>query len=182
MFTYLFKISTIYPLFNFVYDPKNINMKRLLTKIWEWVKNLYDGLMGGTKKYVPIAIRIVEALKSVMDSPVDDVILAIVKMAIPGDADDKVIDKVKYVVENWVPKVLLELKIVHSIADMTDKNQQLQAILDELKKLSPETQAIVWHGFASLCIEKLSDGKVDWSDAVALAEWFYRNIHKNQVK
>lgn len=157
-------------------------MKKLIKKIWETIKSLYEKLMGTTQKFVPIAINIVEAIKKVTDSPVDDVVLYIVKTAIPGDADDKIIDKVKSVVEKWVPTILLELKIVHSISGMTNINDQLNAILTEVKKLSPETQAILWHGFASLCIEKLSDGKVTWSDGVALAEWFYQNIYQKEKK
>lgn len=157
-------------------------MKKILKKIWETIKNIYNHLIGDTQKYVPIAINIVEGMKKVMDTPVDDVVLEIIKVAIPGDADDKVIDKVKSVVETWVPKVLLELKIVNSIAGITDVNAQLQAILAEVKKLCPETQAILWHGFASLCIEKLSDGKITWSDGVALAEWFFQNVFKKEQK
>ena len=157
-------------------------MKKLLKKIWETIKSLYNQLIGVTQKYIPIAINIVEGIKKVMDSPVDDIVLEIVKLAIPGDADDKIINKVKSVVETWIPKILLELKITNAIAGMTDVNEQLKAILDELKKLSPETQAIVWHGMASLLIEKLSDGKISWSDGVALAEYFYQNIFNKDKK
>ena len=40
-------------------------MKKVLKKIWNWVKDLYDGLVGSTKKYVPVAIKIVEGIKKV---------------------------------------------------------------------------------------------------------------------
>lgn len=153
-------------------------MKTFLKKIWNAIRNLYDSLVGNTRRYVPVAIRIVEAIKSVVDSPVDDIILGIVKLAIPGDADDKLIDKVKETVERWLPKILLELRLVDSIANIEDPNQQLQAILAQLKLSSDETQAIVYHGLASLILEKLSDGELSWSDSVAIAEYYYKNIHK----
>lgn len=153
-------------------------MKKLLKKIWDFIKNLYEGLVGTTKKYIPIGIKVVDAIKKVMDSPVDDVILSILNMAIPGDADDKLVAKAKVVLEEWIPKILLELKIVEGISNITGTNEQLQAILNELKKLSPETQAIMWHGIASLIIEKLSDGELSWSDSVAIAEYYYKNIYK----
>lgn len=153
-------------------------MKRLLQKVWNWVKDLYEGLVGTTKKYVPVAIKIVEAIKKVMDSPVDDVALAIITMAIPGDADDKLVKKVKEFVEDNLPKFLVELKIINEISNYPDLNSQLQGIITELKKLSPTAQAALWHNFASLCIEKLSDGECSWADAVVLSEWYYNNVYK----
>jgi len=152
-------------------------MKKLLRKIWAWIAETYQGIVGGTKKYVPIAIKIVEAMKKVMDSPVDDVVIFIVTSAIPGDADDKAAAKVKAFVEKWLPKFLLELRIIEGVANIPNLNDQLQAILNEVKKLSPETQGVIWHGFASLAIEKLSDGELSWSDAVALSEYFYKNVY-----
>lgn len=154
-------------------------MKKLINKIWQAVRSLYDRLAGKTKKYVPIAIKIVEGVKKVMDTPVDDVILTIVKGAIPGTADDVMIDKIKATVEKWLPKILLELKLVDSIANIEDPNLQLKAILAQLKLSSDETQAIVYHGLASLILEKLSDGELSWSDSVAIAEYYYQNIQKN---
>jgi len=159
------------------FDKKE-DMKKLLKKIWDTVKAMYENLIGRTQKYVPIAVKIVEGIKKVMDSPVDDVILAVVETAIPGDADDKMIEKVKSVVETWLPKILLELKIVDTIANIPGTNDQLQAILSEIKKLSPESQAMIYHGFASLFIEKMSDGELSWSDSIALAEYAYQNYIK----
>ena len=156
-------------------------MKKVLKKIWNWVKDLYDGLVGSTKKYVPIAIKIVEGIKKVMDTPVDDIALAIVTTAIPGDADDKLVKKVKEFVELNLPKFLVELKIINEISNYPDLNSQLQGIITELKKLSPTAQAALWHTFASLAIEKLSDGECTWSDAVVLAEWYYNNIYKEKA-
>ena len=156
-------------------------MKKVLKKIWNWVKDLYDGLVGSTKKYVPIAIKIVEGIKKVMDTPVDDIALAIVTTAIPGDSDDKLVKKVKEFVELNLPKFLVELKIINEISNYPDLNSQLQGIITELKKLSPTAQAALWHNFASLAIEKLSDGECTWSDAVVLAEWYYSNIYKEKA-
>ena len=157
-------------------------MKKFVKKVWESVKSLYDSLMLRTKRYVPVAINVVEGIKKVMDSPVDDVILAIVEAAIPGDADKALIKRVKTVVEKWVPKILLELKLVDSIANMDNINDQLIAVLAQLKLSSDETKSIVYHGLASLIIEKLSDGKISWSDSVAISEYYFTNFVNNKSK
>jgi len=153
-------------------------MKKFLKKIWSAIRSLYESIVGNTRKYVPIAINIVEAIKSVMDTPVDDVIAEILKRAIPGTADDILIDKVKSVVEKWLPKILLELRLVESISGIEDENEQLQAVLAQLKLSSEETQNILYHGLASLILEKLSDGELSWSDAVAISEYYYINFKK----
>lgn len=151
-------------------------MKKFLLKLWAGIVDLYDKLVGNTKKVVPIAINIVQAIKKVMDSPVDDVILEIIRLSIPGDADDKMIAKVKDLVEKWLPEILLRLKLVESIADIEDKNEQLRAILEQLK-LSPDAvQNVYYHGLASLILEKLSDGKIQWADAVAISEYAYQHL------
>lgn len=151
-------------------------MKKFLQKLWAGIVDLYDRLVGNTKKVIPLAINIVEAIKKVMDSPVDDVILEIIRLAIPGDADDKMIDKVKDLVEKWLPEILLRLKLADSIAGIEDKNEQLKAILGQLK-LSPDAvKNVYYHSLASLILEKLSDGKIQWADAVAIAEYAYQHL------
>lgn len=151
---------------------------KVLKKLWAFISKVWDGLNAKTKTLVPVAIKVVEGIKTAMDGPVDDIILTIVKSAIKGTADDVLIDKIKLTVETWIPKILLELNLVNSIANIEDTNAQLQAILAQLKLSSNETQNIVFHGISSLIIEKLSDGELSWSDAIAISEYYYKNIAK----
>lgn len=155
-------------------------MKKLLKKIFDGIKKAYNMLTGKTKDFVPVAIKIVNAVKTAMDGSVDDIILFVIKKSIPGEADDVIIDKIKSTVEKWLPKILLELTLIKSIADIEDKNEQLKVILTQLKLSSDETQNIFYHGLASLILEKLSDGELSWSDSVAITEYYYRNFIKNK--
>ena len=153
-------------------------MKKLITKIWDAVKGLYDDLRGKTREVVPVAIKIVEGVKSAMETPVDDIVLHIVKTAIPGEADDIIIDKVKSFVEEWVPKVLANLNLIDSISGIESRPEQLKAILEQFRLSPDEVKNIAYHGLASLAIEKLSDGKLSWSDSVALSEYYFKNFAK----
>ena len=121
---------------------------------------------------------IFQAIKAVMDSPVDDIIATIIKNAIPGNADDILIDKITATLKEWLPKILLELNTAESIAIIEDPNARLQAVLDQFKLSSNETKNIFYHGFCSLIIEKLSDGELSWSDSTAIGEYYYKNIAK----
>ena len=150
----------------------------IIKKLWNLITKLWNNLDETTHKITPIAIAIVQGVKNVMDSPVDDILISIAKQAIPGDADDILIDKVKSVVEEWIPKILFDLNIANAIANIDDPNLQLQAILDKLKLSSSETQNIFFHGLGSLILEKLSDGKLSWSDSTAIAEYYYKNVHQ----
>lgn len=150
-------------------------MKRFLKKLWSKITSLFDKVEDKTKKLVPIAINVVEGIKKVMDSPVDDVVLSVVKSAIPGDADDILIDKVKSVVEKWLPKILLEMRLIDSIANVEDPNDQMLKILEQFKLSSDETKNIFYHGFCSLILEKLSDGEISWSDAIVISEYYFKN-------
>lgn len=153
-------------------------MKKLLQKIWTAIKNAFNKADEATKQYVPIAINVVEGIKTFIDSPVDDVLLSVIKAAIPGTADDILIDKINAVVKEYLPKVLLDLKMVESIANIQDQNEQLKAILEQFKLSSDETKNIFYHGLSVLILEKLSDGVLSWSDAIAISEYYYQNITK----
>lgn len=151
----------------------------LAGRIIRRIASLFQSLRSETKRLVPIAINVVEGVKTVMDSPVDDVLLEVLKKAIPGTADDILIDKIKEVVKEWLPKIILEMKMVQSVAEIEDQNEQLKAILAQFKLNSDESKNIFYHGLASLILEKLSDGKLSWSDSIVISEYYFKNVVKN---
>jgi len=151
---------------------------KVLKKLWSWIEKVFNGLNAKTKELVPVAINVVQAIKDFELSGTADVIEFVVTKAIPGDADDKAIIAGRAIVRKWLPKILLELQLVEVAANTDDLNEKLQLILQRLKLSSDETQNIVYHGIASLIVEKLSDGELSWSDAIAISEYYYKNILK----
>lgn len=154
-------------------------MKKLLKTLWTWVSQLWNNLDAKTKKYAPIAINAVEGLKKVMDSPVDDIVAEVLKAIIPGTVDDIIIDRTRTVIEQWIPRVLMELQLVDGIANISTPQEQLKEILKRLKVSSDETQKFYLHGFAVLILEKISDGKLTWSESVIIAEYAFK--HRAQL-
>lgn len=151
---------------------------KALKKLWAWVAKIFNQLNAKTKVLVPIAIKVVEAIKDFELSQSADFIEFVVTKAIPGDADDKAVKVAREVIRKWLPKILLELQLIEVAANTDDVNEKLQLILKQLKLSSDETQNIVYHGIASLIIEKLSDGELSWSDAIAISEYYYKNVIK----
>lgn len=150
----------------------------LLRKIFKFMKNVYEKLDQETKLKVKLAINIVEAVKKVMDSPVGNILPSVIKIAIPGDADDKLIDKGISTINEWIPKILLGLNLIDTIANIEDQNEKMKAILAQLKVSPKDTQKMYYHNLASLIIEKLSDGKLTWSESISIGEYYYKNILK----
>lgn len=139
-----------------------------LRKLWDGIKSLFQGLRIKSKVWVHLAIIVMQNIKTVMDSPVPDVLTSI----IPGGADDAIKEKIRL----WIPKVMLELNMIDAIANIEDPNDQMNAILARIKLSSQETKNIFWHGLGSLLIEKFSDGKFSWADSVAVAQYYYDHI------
>lgn len=144
-----------------------MSLKNFLRHLWQSIKNLFDKVEAEVKKDVVVAISVVQQIKSVVDSPVADVITAM----IPGELDDQI----KQQLRKLLPKLILELGLVQSVANIEDQNAQLQAILEKLKLSSDDAKNAFYHSLASLILEKLSDGKLSWTDAVAISEYYYQN-------
>lgn len=155
-------------------------MKKVINKIKVFIKRLYMGIVKKTRVVLPVAINIVETIKKVVDSPVDNVVSEIIANAIPGEADDAIITKSRLFIENVLPQVLTQLVIIDSISNIDNPNDQLKVILDKLKLSSDETKAVVYHGLASLILTDLSDGKLTWSESVEISEYYYSKIIKPQ--
>ena len=153
-------------------------MRKLIKKIWSSIRKMFNKLKGTTKEVIPIAIKIVEGVKKVMDTQIDDIVLTIVKNAIPGTADDILIDKVTKFVEKELPKILLQLNIIQSIVGIKNSNEQLKAILAQFNLSSDQQKNKAYHEIAYLTIEALSDGKITRSEAIVLSEYYYTNILK----
>ena len=138
---------------------------------------MYSKLVDETKTYIPMAIRVVEVLKEVMDSPVDDIILAIMTRLVPTLPLAQVAI-VKAKIEEYLPKLLLELNLVNDIANAGSINEQMQMILDALNLSSDEVKAEKYHLIASKLLVILSDKKVTWGEAVVFTEWYYQEYVK----
>ncbi len=157
-------------------------MKKFLQTILTKVKNLFTKAEDEAKKWTVIAIKLTEGLKVVMDSPVSDVVLSIVKTAIPGTADDVLIDKVKKYVEEHLPTTILTLKMVNSVANISNPSEQLQAILAQFKLSEDVEKNAAYHDFCTKAIFCLADGKLTWSECVYLAQSGYEDFKLGLLK
>lgn len=153
-------------------------MKKFFAMILAFLVSLWNKADQLVKRVTPVAIGVVNEVKKINESFTGDIIETIITAVIPGTADDKIIKTIRDKLRTTLPKVLTVLNISQSIAQIEDPNEQLKAIINAINLSSDEAKNTYYHGLCALIIQDLSDGKVTWSEAVQIAEYYYTNIYK----
>jgi hypothetical protein len=145
-----------------------------------WLKLNFAALMAGVRivvsKYVTPSIEVVQALKNAVNSPVIPVLTAL----IPGNVDDVIAAHMKKV----LPHLLTALQAGQECGTKQTNDEILQCVILHLKKLKNAGNNAALDAFylnlASLLSQQLSDGKIDWSEAVILVQYVYNEKFKNR--
>lgn len=151
---------------------------KFLKKVWAKVKVLWGKADKVAKRFIPIAINMVEGIKNFNDSNSADFLEFVATTAIPGDADNVIVQKGRKFIKEVFPKILIELKIINSIADLTDDNEKLRAILAQINLSS--VNGIIYKGIAAKALELLADGRFTFDDAVILVTFAYQEIQETK--
>src|SRR5205085_1190903 len=120
----------------------HIKLAKWLAGIWKGISKIWNKAEDSIKQLTPIAIEVVQKVKLFLDSPVADVITAL----IPGNIDDVIKEKLR----EKLPDIIIKMQLIDSIANVEDTNEQLAIILEKLKLSSDEAQNVFYHGLASL--------------------------------
>jgi hypothetical protein len=147
-------------------------MKKLLKGIGEWISNLFHGLLPEIKKAIEIGVTVTEAIKN-FDSANPEV-ADILTTIIPGNLDDAIKAKIR----EALPKIVVELKLVDATLGLTDPNAIMAAAVKVMQQLDADYSSVFLHNLSVLVAQVAADGKLDWSDAIVLVEWFYQNVTK----
>lgn len=131
------------------------------------------------KKLTKLSIRVTNAVKAVVDTPVDDVIAEILKKAIPGEVDDIIINNAIVTLNKKLPVIINELVIIDSLLSVTDPTEKAKLILEKIKFASDEQRNQFYHNLASTLILQLSDGKFTFGECCVTAEIIYQEMKKN---
>jgi hypothetical protein len=133
---------------------------KLIAGLQLWIKRTFDKSFASLIKAAPVAINIVEEIKRFLDSPIDDLILAIVK--VPGS--EALRDKLQ---DEWLPKVAVRLSIVYGLsmesATPEEMLRNVQAKLLELR-FNNVPMGHEWDKIATEILAMLADGKVTMNE------------------
>ena len=150
-----------------------LEIKLFVLKIWDKADELVDLI-------APVAINVVEQIKQVNESTAGDVIELIASKAIKGTADDIIIHQLREKLKTELPKVLEIMQTALNIAKVDDANLQVKQIIAAINLSPDEVKNVYYHTFAVLILEKISDGKLTWSESVMIAEYYYNKIYKSE--
>lgn len=146
-------------------------MKNLLQNLVSWVKVILGNLLEHFKVSAKIAIDITTKLKLIVESEVLDLAVDL----IPGDVDNKVLDKIRSI----LPLVIKKVSLVAGIVSDSDTNSEaVKKFIEHLRTLNPEGRKAFWVTFAAEMNIALSDGKLSFPEAVILTQLTYAELTK----
>lgn len=146
-----------------------MSLKNFLRNILNAIGHLFQGLLPELKNAVHIGVTITNAIKEfdLTHPDVADIITAI----IPGELDNKIKDKIR----GWLPKIVVELRLVEAGLGLTDPNEIMKQAIIVLQGLPGATDAKknFLNGLSILVAQVTADGKLDWNDAAYILKWYY---------
>ena len=145
-------------------------VKLFIAQLWAKTDELVE-------RIAPIAINVVEQIKTINESSTGDIIELIISKAIKGNADDIAIKAIREQLRKRLPEVLEIMRLSMNIAKVDDANLQVKMILNAINMSPDAVKNAHYHTFCSLILEKISDGKLTWSESVLLAEYYYNKIY-----
>ena len=150
-----------------------LEIKLFVLKIWDKADELVDLI-------APVAINVVEQIKTINETATGDIIELIISKAIKGDADDLIIRNLRAKLREKLPEVLEVMRTALNIAKVDDANLQVKLILDAINMSPDAVKNAHYHTFCSMLLEKISDGKLTWGESVIIAQYYYDNIYKGE--
>lgn len=144
-------------------------MKKLLRIIGDFIKRLFIGISPMLKTAVAIGVEVAEKIKDF--DTANPFVGEIITSLIPGSVDDMLKAKIR----EYLPKIVVELKLVQVTVGLTDPDEIMIAAIKVLQQLDKDYKSAFLHNLSIMVARVAADGKLDWSDAVYLMEWYYQN-------
>ena len=152
--------------------------KIIFLKVKAFVLNIFDKADELVERIAPVAINVVEQIKTINETTTGDIIELIITKAIKGEADDLIIRNLRVKLKEKLPEVIEVMRLALNIAKVDDKNLQAKMVLDAINISPDQIKNAHYHTFCSMLIESISDGKLTWGESVIIAQYYYDNIYK----
>ena len=147
-------------------------------KVKAFVLNIFDKADELVERIAPIAVKVVEQIKTINETTTGDIIELIITKAIKGEADDLIIRNLRVKLKEKLPEVIEVMRLALNIAKVDDKNLQAKMVLDAINFSPDQIKNAHYHTFCSMLIESISDGKLTWGESVILSQYVYDNLYK----
>lgn len=126
-----------------------------------------------TQQELDNVIEIVNKVRSAVASP----LAVLLTDLIPTTVDDTV----RLALANGLPVLLAGLMFAKEVLGGKDQQAAMDELLAKVRFSDKADQDALWHALASRLLIILSDGKVTWSEAVQILEYYYKNEFGRQI-
>ena len=153
-------------------------LKVFFAKVELFIAQLWAKTDELVERIAPIAVKVVEQIKTINETTTGDIIELIITKAIKGEADDLIIRNLRVKLKEKLPEVIEVMRLALNIAKVDDKNLQAKMVLDAINFSPDQIKNAHYHTFCSMLIESVSDGKLSWGESVILSQYVYDNLYK----
>ena len=148
------------------------------TQLWVKIGVVADKIDDKVEMYTPVAIKVCEGLETAVNSPITEFGMDLVTGIIPGKVDDKAWDLSSAFLQKNLPDIILKLKICESVSKITDKNLQMQAILQQFALLDVDTRTKAYIELVEILVAALADKKLTVSEIAKITAYVKANFIK----
>ena len=127
-------------------------LKVFFAKVELFIAQLWEKADELVERIAPVAINVVEQIKTINESSTGDIIELIISKAIKGNADDIAIKAIREQLRKRLPEVLEIMRLSMNIAKVDDANLQVKMILDAINMSPDAVKNAHYHAFCSLVI------------------------------
>ena len=153
-------------------------IKAIFYNVKAFVLTIYDKADELVERIAPVAINVVEQIKTINETTTGDIIELIITKALKGEADDLIVRNLRAKLKEKLPEVIEVMRLALNIAKVDDKNLQAKMVLDAINFSPDQIKNAHYHTFCSMLIESVADGKLTWGESVILAQYVYDNIYQ----
>lgn len=146
-------------------------MKKIWFKIKAFFGFIFLKFRRVIKKNVEPAIKVVNILKDIIESPAVSVGVALTPFA----WDDNLVKLAK----SALPKALLALQILKDTIGKSNE-EMVKAIVDEVRKYTPDAKAKFYEDLATMLAHDLSDGELSIAELSDLVKFVYEQKFKKK--
>lgn len=144
-------------------------MKKILKKIVDFITRLFTGISPILQKAVSIGATIAENVKNF--DTANPIVADLITQLIPGTVDDKIKQKLR----EYLPKVVIQLRLVEAAKGLKDPDEIMLAAVKVIQQMDGDYKSAFLHNLSIIAAQVAADGKLSWGDAVYLLEWYYQN-------
>ena len=149
--------------------------KELWAKVTAWLKGASSKVDDFIVKYAPVAITVVNGIKSFNESAAADVVESILAN-VAAKYGAAYIPMVRKWLEDNLPKIIDALNLANGVAASATLSEKIIAAQKAIALLPENLNATTWTTLSTLLANSLADdGKLSLSEAFAIIGYVYEN-------